>query len=359
MSSRFTRRDLLQLGGFILGAWAFRDRCDWFVPEDRQYCELMPMEWLRDPIAFGRVTVGAINIFREPAYWTEIARQHYRDEILQIFEFIEGEKGPEHNPRWYRVAGGFAHSAYIQRVETHLNRPVYWVPDEGQLFEVTVPFTQAMRYTKIYGWVPVYRLYQNSVHWVTGVDEGPDGDVWYRITDDLLHLDYHAPAQHMRFVHPDELTPISPDVPFADKFVEVSLENQTLTAYEGDQVVMHTTVSTGLPSGEPLANGVPSVTPRGNFNIQVKMPVRHMGNGDLTDNIYAYELPGVPWVSFFHETGVGFHGTYWHDNFGREMSHGCVNMRMEEAKWLFRWLNPISEPHEWLRPGFGTPVWVY
>ena len=65
-----------------------------------------------------------------------------------------------------------------------------------------------------------------------------------------------------------------------------------------------------------------------------------MGDGQLTAEIEAYELPGVPWTTFFAPNGVAFHGTYWHDNFGMTMSRGCVNMRTEEAKWLFRWIMP-------------------
>ncbi|NIV94533.1 L,D-transpeptidase family protein, partial [candidate division KSB1 bacterium] len=47
---------------------------------------------------------------------------------------------------------------------------------------------------------------------------------------------------------------------------------------------------------------------------------------------------------FFVETGVALHGTYWHNNFGWPMSRGCVNLRTEDAKWLFRWTVPKSEP---------------
>jgi lipoprotein-anchoring transpeptidase ErfK/SrfK len=84
-----------------------------------------------------------------------------------------------------------------------------------------------------------------------------------------------------------------------------------------------------------------------------------MGDGRMTSEIDAYELPGVPWVSFFeHMTGVAFHGTYWHDNFGSRMSHGCVNMRVEDAKWLYRWSTPIAEPGDWIRKGYGTRVEV-
>jgi lipoprotein-anchoring transpeptidase ErfK/SrfK len=77
-----------------------------------------------------------------------------------------------------------------------------------------------------------------------------------------------------------------------------------------------------------------------------------------------YSLPGVPWTSFFvPETGVAFHGTFWHNNFGVQMSHGCVNMRNADAKWLFRWSDPVWEvPVEdrsaWDRRGYGTRVTV-
>jgi lipoprotein-anchoring transpeptidase ErfK/SrfK len=81
-------------------------------------------------------------------------------------------------------------------------------------------------------------------------------------------------------------------------------------------------------------------TPTGEFQVNRKYPSKHMGDGGLTSDIRAYELVDAPWVSFFHEAGIAFHGTYWHDNFGYPMSHGCVNMRNEDALWLFRWTTP-------------------
>jgi lipoprotein-anchoring transpeptidase ErfK/SrfK len=82
-----------------------------------------------------------------------------------------------------------------------------------------------------------------------------------------------------------------------------------------------------------------------------------MGDGKVTDNIYAYELVGVPWSSFF-ATGIATHGTFWHTDFGAPQSSGCVNMRNHEAKWLFRWVNPVGGPHDRYRTGFGTRVSV-
>ena len=161
----------------------------------------------------------------------------------------------------------------------------------------------------------------------------------------------------MRSVPDSEFAPISAEFPTGKKRVEVSIAEQRLWAYEGEELVMDTKVSTGIP-GLPTTNGIPTATPQGSFNIISKMPVRHMGDGQITSDISAYELPGVPWVSYFHETGVAFHGTYWHDNYGNEMSHGCVNMLPEEAKWLFRWLTPTNDPGERIQKGYGTRVIV-
>jgi lipoprotein-anchoring transpeptidase ErfK/SrfK len=91
------------------------------------------------------------------------------------------------------------------------------------------------------------------------------------------------------------------------------------------------------------------------------MPSKHMGDGNLAAD--GYDLPGVPWTQFFHETGVALHGTYWHNNFGIPMSHGCVNMDTEQAKWLFRWTTPVYETKiidhsSWEKRGYGTLVIV-
>ncbi len=89
---------------------------------------------------------------------------------------------------------------------------------------------------------------------------------------------------------------------------------------------MHTKISSGMPQATPPPGQTSTDTPRGEFNVQSKMPSKHMGDGNLTADLNAYELPGVPWVCFFEpENGVATHGTYWHTNYGTTMSHGCVN----------------------------------
>jgi lipoprotein-anchoring transpeptidase ErfK/SrfK len=109
---------------------------------------------------------------------------------------------------------------------------------------------------------------------------------------------------------------------------------------------------------------VPTNPPAGSFNVQSKMPSKHMGVDTLTAAPEAYNLPGVPWTSFFlSPPGYAFHGTYWHDNFGNQMSHGCVNMRTAEALWLFRWTDPkfdlpIKSRRDWEQRGYGTRITI-
>ena len=346
-----SRRDFLKVSSLAIGSLAFRSVDTWF-PDGEGFPS--------DVIGVGRVGIQEIEIYKEPSYKSDPVGKLQRDDLFPIFEELIDPEALHNAPRWYRSFRGYVHSAHVQRVDgRHINTPLPWVPEEGWLGEITVPYTRAYRLTQTYGWVPLYRLYYQSVHWATGVEEGMDGKPWYKLTDELLHIDYHIPAEHMRIIHPNELTPISPEVPWEEKRIEVSIDDQTLTAYEGNRVVLHTLVSTGIPSLGTTSNGIPTATPRGRFNIQVKMPSKHMGDGKMTANINAYELPGVPWVCFFEETGVAFHGTYWHYNFGHKMSHGCVNMTVEEAKWLYRWALPPTEPQEWERRGLGTQVKVY
>lgn len=109
----------------------------------------------------------------------------------------------------------------------------------------------------------------------------------------------------------------------------IDLSEQRLYAYEGDTMVRTTLVSTGLP-------GTPTVT--GTFYIYLRYSSQRMvGPG--------YDLPGVPYVQYFYQS-YGLHGTYWHNNFGQPMSHGCVNMPTPESEWAYSWAT------------YGTPVIV-
>jgi hypothetical protein len=343
--SKLSRRDFLKLTSAAVGGLAFSP----YLP---------PISEFEDSPLI-RVASTAISVYSQPNDESTITRQVFRDEILNVYEEVNSGT-PGYNPVWYRVWGGFVHRARMPKVQIRYQAPALSIRENGQLGEVTVPFTQAMRKLSS-GWEPLYRLYYETVHWVMGVELGPDEQPWYLLLDELLDITYSVPASHIRLIPDEEIAPISPEVPWEEKRIEVLLQTQTAICYEYDQVVFQTSIASGRLGGIAPANGIPTRTPAGAYNVSVKMPSKHMGDGNLASDIEAYELAGVPWTVFFTKQGHAFHGTYWHDNFGVPMSSGCINMRNHEAKWLFRWCLPSAGADE-LNPGtldkkgFGTPI---
>ena len=120
-----------------------------------------------------------------------------------------------------------------------------------------------------------------------------------------------------------------------DKKIYVDLTNQRLYAYEGDKLVYNFLVSTGKWGP----------TPTGVFNIWGKFRFTKMSGGSTLLHTYYY-LPNVPYAMFFSNDqvaasrGFSLHGTYWHNNFGHPMSHGCVNMKTSEAALIYEWSDP-------------------
>jgi hypothetical protein len=122
-----------------------------------------------------------------------------------------------------------------------------------------------------------------------------------------------------------------PPPPGYDKAIVVSIGRQELWAYEGNTIVLSTLVSTGRPGFD---------TPTGLFFINTKLESQTM-EGVIGGEYY--NVPDVPWVMYFTDVGHALHGTYWHNNFGQVMSHGCVNLPMDVAEWMYGWA-PIGTP---------------
>jgi lipoprotein-anchoring transpeptidase ErfK/SrfK len=104
------------------------------------------------------------------------------------------------------------------------------------------------------------------------------------------------------------------------RWIDIDLSEQMVYAYENNSLVNSFLVSTGTSAH-------PTVT--GEFAIYVKYRYSDMSGP-------GYYLPGVPYTMYFYK-GYGLHGTYWHSNFGTPMSHGCVNLKTEDAGWLYNW----------------------
>jgi len=339
---RFSRRDFLKLGGLALSSLALSR----YSPRPGDY----------ETGSLARVCIDSVSVHSRPNDTSRIVSQWYRDDLVNIYEEVDSGT-PGYNPIWYRVWGGYMHRAHLQKVKFAHNKPLTSLPIEGrQLGQVTVPFSQAIRYDSHKGWIPGYRLYFDSVHWITEITDGPDGKLWYVLLDELLNTTYNTPADQIRPVTSDEISPISSEIPMINKRIEISLNTQRLTAFEYDSPVFEAVISSGIPSTDTSGNGIPTITPSGKFNVGIKMPSKHMGRGNLAADINDYVLPGVPWCSFFTTQGHAIHGAWWHDNFGVPMSHGCINMRPDDAKWVFRWVRPVSEPADVDRKGYGTTL---
>jgi lipoprotein-anchoring transpeptidase ErfK/SrfK len=115
-----------------------------------------------------------------------------------------------------------------------------------------------------------------------------------------------------------------------ERWIEVNLTNQTLSAYEGGDLIKSFTISSGRPN-------TPTVV--GEFKVWAKVRIQAMSGP-------GYYIENVPWVMYFYGD-YGIHGTWWHNNFGTPMSAGCVNMTIADAQWMYNWAS------------IGTVVYVH
>jgi hypothetical protein len=321
--NRLTRREFLELTGRALGATAALSLADAARVLAR---EAEPEALPAPPASLGRVATWGVELYSQPRLNSRLIRVTDYDEVVPLHEQVAGQAVMPHNPIWYRTEGGLIHSAWVQPVENKLNTPLtgtvvkFWG-------ELTVPFSDSRL-------VPdpkartYFRLYYSTVYRVVATVPGQDGQWWYRLQDGITWgPGPYVPAAHIRRIDPMELAPISPFV--TDKRVEVDLNRQLVVAYENGQPVLASRMASGF--------GV-NYTPRGRHRVLSKSPTSRMTGGVGADY---YDLPGVPFPTYFTSSMVGIHGTYWHNDYGRPRSHGCLNVPPEVARWFWRWTTPV------------------
>lgn len=140
-----------------------------------------------------------------------------------------------------------------------------------------------------------------------------------------------------------------------ERWMDINITKQTLVAFEGTKAVYATLVSTGEAGlGDPEKT---RSTKRGIFRVHTKHLTATM-NSDVTGE--EFELQDIPYVQYF-EGGYALHAAYWHDDFGKPRSHGCINMAPEDARRLFFWTEPKVPPgwHTVLRPLTGSVLFVH
>lgn len=146
---------------------------------------------------------------------------------------------------------------------------------------------------------------------------GRDGAVWYDVGQDQW-VRYHALALLALREPPQGLEA-------GEWWVDVDLSQQTFAAYEGQRMVFAGLISSGLPRWP---------TRRGLFRVWRRHLTTPMVGGEVGDDYYYIE--DVPHTMFF-DGDIALHGAYWHDDFGRPKSHGCVNIAPRAAEWLYYW----------------------
>ncbi len=340
INNSFSRRDFLKLSGAgLLGAFLAELRLD---------------HAFASPATQGRMTQSGIFLYSEPFFKAKTSHIFGRDEVVNITGEVDGDVGigNPYNKKWYQLnSEGYTYSGWVQPVETNYQKSIFQIPAAGQLGEITVPFT-VRHLSPAFQADHSYRIYYGTTHWVTGVSVNRyEKGVWYEIYDSELQKSFYVAATDMRLVPNDELTLLSPDIPENRKHIYLDLATQSVTAFEDDKAVLIARCSSG---------GKGTTTPIGDFQTFHKGPTIHMTNDGEAGAGHGYDLPGVPWVSFFTGTGVSFHGTYWHNDYGQPRSHGCVNLLPADAKFVYRWTRPevpADTPYLY-KPGEGTRVQI-
>jgi hypothetical protein len=262
--------------------------------------------------------------------WYEINKNEYvRAEVLTPY-----------------VASAFRGAEILTQPE----RPFGWIIRDTPVFSTPVDEATPV---DILGW-PVARKLAGPDHpsfiprytQVTIYERSHAGDWgWYRIGEDQW--------VHLYDVGKVEVTSRPAEIPAGERWIMVNLFDQTMAVYDAhDQMVYATLIS----SGRQVEGWR---TPPGIFRIHTKQQVGKMYGGGISDR---YFLEDVTATMYFHQ-GYAFHAAYWHDDFGRYKSHGCVNMTPADAEWLYNWSTPVASPQvnqtKATEDNPGTWVWIY
>jgi lipoprotein-anchoring transpeptidase ErfK/SrfK len=329
------RRDFLKFSSIALLGVALP------YPDDEEPASEPP------PASLGRIAGGWRQPVRDEARLNGklMAYKSY-DEVIPLLSTVVGEAPWPSNPIWYQTSEGYIHSAFVQPVENQPSSGPAPVTLPGIWVQVSVPIAE----TRLKPAAPRVsrKIYYGSVYRAVDAVQDESGQWWYRLQDGIAYSPGpYVLATSLRYLSPAALTPISSDR--TDKKIVVDLARQEMTCFEGETPVLSARTATGF--------GVHR-TPRGEYEVVRKSHTSYMIGGVGSDH---YDLPGVSFPTYFTRTAIAVHGTYWHNDYGRPRSHGCVNVLTDAAQFAFRWTSPAVpyDQHEILvKRGEGTKVVV-
>jgi hypothetical protein len=315
-------------------------------------------EWPDVPQLGRNCTGGKVRLRSKPAENAPIIKELYEDTIVVwLREVIGAVPLSTYNCRWVETPEGYIYLPALQPVKNLPNKPITSIPNGGQGFwvEVTVPYVDIylVQEKPASPWlqaIPRPRLYFGQVMWVDEITTNSNNQVLYRVGDRYGSYGdvFWADAAAFHVITEEDIAPIHPDV--EDKHILINLNNQTLSCFEGQQEVYFCRVSGGAKF-DAEGNQVDKwATPVGEFSVFRKLLSIHMSGGGSGNG---WDTPGIGWTNFFAQGGVAIHSTFWHNDFGTARSHGCVNVSIEDSKWIFRWTNPLIN----YEPGDLTLQW--
>ncbi len=353
MPHTLTRRQMLKL---IAGASAAAIVSPvWHARAHYPTLRMDPNEITNTYILTGRA-IHTVTFYEQPDATSKRLNTLARDESCRILGEVRAPFS-RHNDLWYETDLGYVHSAWVLPMRIYPPQPfIVDIGSWGFWGEVSQVYTEA-RVAPNAQAAKKYRFYGSTMFHVIEAATDDEGVGWYKVADDyppkVVGNHQWVLARDVRRFPRAEMAPIHPFV--GNKRVEVDLTEQSLTCFEGENVVFRTLVASGL--GGELA------TPTGQHAVLLKQASRHMSNvpyegmapapGDI------FDLPGVPWNIFFDLVGTAIHGSYWHNDFGVRRSHGCLNVSCEAARWIYRWVHPIGGyEDEFIRSDrrVGTPI---
>lgn len=336
---KINRRDFLKLSALALGAAGLQPLGRAFALPESPAAERL-----------GRVVWWGTELKTRPSLDSPAVRNLVEDELFPWLREVVGRHPTEISQRWVETPEGYIWSPHLQPVASHPNLSVQELPQTslgaGMWAEVTVPYVDLMLDNpparapwldaRIKAGQPG-RLYYSQVVWVDQLRRDEQDQTWYRVNERYGYGDiFWADAQAFRPINEEEMAPISPQV--ENKRVLVDVPHQSLSCYEDNREVFFARVSTGAlynASGERVDAWA---TPAGKHPVWRKMVSLHMSGGTTGGG---WDLPGIGWTTLFVGSGVAIHSTFWHNNYGVPMSRGCINARPEDARWIFRWTQPV------------------
>jgi lipoprotein-anchoring transpeptidase ErfK/SrfK len=337
-SKKFSRRDFLK-GVLVFGGTTF------FYPwldVKAQYVNWPESEYL------GRVCAGLVNIRAKPSINSESLGILYEDSVVVWLREVVGEiPGGMMNAQWIETPDGYIYAPSLQPVRILENPVINEIPmtsvGEGFWAEVTYPFVDLIldNPPARSPWLKEAinpRLYYSQIVWIDKEKTGSDGENYYRINEKYGYGDiFWAVAKAFRPLTDQDFEPISPDIENKQVYIDATTSRQYLTCLEDGREVYYCKISSGAKWNSDGQIVESWGTPPGVHRTWRKQVSTHMTGGTTGGG---WDIPGVGWTILFSGTGVAIHSTFWHNDFCTPRSHGCVNVKPEDAQWIFRWTYP-------------------